>query len=85
MPNLRSITLHGNPQRTVRSSIIQQGPDVILRYLKDKIIRSSLSASTDTLASALSVSEVQALQADVEALETRLLDRSISNSKMYIL
>jgi hypothetical protein len=85
MPNLRSITLHGNPQRTVRSNIIEQGTDVILRYLKDKIILSSLSPSADIPVSTAGLSEVQSLQTDIEALETRLLDRSISSSKMYTL
>ena len=85
MSNLCAITLHGNPQRTVRSNILQQGSDVILRFLKDKIVIPT-KVSSAVLASELPnpeqfPSEIQILEADMHALESQLLDRSATESK----
>ena len=34
---LKSLTLHGNPQKLIRSHILQQGNEAVISYLRDKV------------------------------------------------
>jgi Leucine-rich repeat (LRR) protein len=37
LPKLRRISLHGNPQKKIRFTVLQNGSDAVLRYLKGRL------------------------------------------------
>jgi hypothetical protein len=84
--SFRSISLHGNPQRTVRSNIMQQGPDAVLRYLKEKIPyncreSSSLSVLPSVIEGHKELSELDLVLNSIEQLEENLSQSMLVESK----
>jgi len=98
LPHLRFLGLYGNPQKSIRTTILQQGTDAVIQLLRMRLTDDQLRvaenpSSSSTTTTTTTQGDIQRerqrdsgldrMRAELEVVERRLQDKTLSEASRF--